>query len=81
MGSNYPTAAIHKITDGLVQLGFGRVRMHIENEDLAGIQPRSPQMPPIVGESRVMSFVAASDRECMDNLTVVGRVWSYVNGD
>lgn len=51
-----------EIGDDLVQSGLGQVAVHVEDEDLVGIQPTGPEIVAVVGEAGVVGLVAVAYR-------------------
>ncbi len=72
MRSNDATAFGNKIGDGSGQARFGRIAVYVENKDLAGVQSRRPQVFAVIGEARVVGFVAATHRHRVDDLSIAG---------
>ena len=70
-----------EVVDRPYQRRFTRIAVNIEDEDLAGIQSRSPQVTTIVGEPRMMCLVATADRQLVDDLTVGLGIRAYVDRD
>jgi hypothetical protein len=54
--------------------------VHVEDEDLTGIEPARPEIPPIIGEIGVMGLVAATHRDRVDHLSVGRRALARVDG-
>jgi len=71
---------LYKALDRLDQLRLGRVRGHVEDEDEAIVQTSGPQMPPVVGESGMVSLVPPRDGGPMDDLPVGLGLRVRVNG-
>ena len=63
------------------QARLARVRVDIEDEDLAGVDPACPEMPPVVGQSGVVRLVSAADGQAVDDLAVGVGAGSHVDGD
>ena len=60
--AHYATCFANKIVDGAMQAGGCWVSVHIEDENLVGVQSGCPQKPPVIRESRVVRFVATAHR-------------------
>ena len=79
--ADHAAALVHKVADGLVQTGFGRVRVYVKNKNPVGIQARGPQVAPVVGQARVVGLVAPAHGQRVDDLAVVFRLRVDVNGN
>ena len=79
--ADHAAAAGDEIVDGLVQPGFGRVRVDIKDEYPAGIEAGRPQVAPVVRQARVVGLVTAAHRQGVDCLAVIFRLRVDVNGD
>src|SRR5689334_6942234 len=69
--SDCATRGLFEIIDGLYEARFGRVRVHVVDEDLAGIETGQPKLPPVIREAAVMRLIASTDRVTVNDLPVV----------
>ena len=79
--SNRATCQVGKIVDRLNGLRPGRISVHIEDEDAAGVETCQPELAAIVGESAVMGFVAPINGNTANNFPVRRRAGFYIDRD
>src|SRR6266850_3952548 len=53
--------------------------MHVKDENLAALQARQPELPPVIGEAAVMRFVPSADRVLVNDFAVTGRTGFHVH--
>src|SRR5207237_1512556 len=70
-----------EIINHLNQARTRRVRMNIEDEDSAALQPRKPELTAVVRKAPMVRLMASADRGGVDNFAVVGRTGFYIHND
>ena len=55
--------------------------MDVEDEDLAALQSRQPELAAVVGEAAVMRLVPSADRIAVNDFAVAGRAGLHVHDD
>jgi hypothetical protein len=78
---DHAAGSLDEVGNRLRQLRLGRVAVHVEDEDLAGVEPAGPEKSAVVGESGVMRLVPAADRKAVDHLAEGRRAVPHVDGD
>ena len=58
--ADHATAACDEVINGSVQHGPGGITVNVEDKNLAGIESTRPEVMPVIGEPRMMSFVASA---------------------
>ena len=81
MGPDHAAGLLDEVVNGAVQLGRCRVRVDIEDEDFAGVQTGRPQEAAIIGQARMVRFVAATHGDRVNDLRIGFRVGVNVYGD
>ena len=81
MGADHAAGFLDEVVNGAVQLGRSRICVDIEDEDFAGIQTGCPQEAAIIGQARVVRFVAATHGDRVNDLRIGLRVGVHVYGD
>ncbi len=81
VGAHQAAGVLHEGLDRLHQLRLGRVRGHVEDEDLAGVEAPRPEEAPVIGEAGVVRLVLAGHRGPVDDLAVAARGRVDVHGD
>ena len=81
VGAHQAAGVLHEGLDRLHQLRLGRVRGHVEDEDLAGVEAARPEEPPVIGEAGVVRLVLAGHRGPVDDLAVAAGGRVDVHGD
>src|SRR3989449_1947239 len=67
-------AVLDEGVDGADQLRVRGVRRHVEDPDLAVVEPPGPEVTAVVAEARMMRLVPAAERHRGDHLAVMRRV-------
>ena len=81
MGPDNAAGLLDEVVNGAMQLGRCRICVDIEDEDFAGVQARGPQVAAIIGQARVVRFVAATHGNRVDDLRIGLGVRVNVYGD
>jgi hypothetical protein len=79
--ANCAASGLLEVLDGFQVERTARLRMHVEDEDLAALQAGQPKLAPVVGEAAVVRFVPSADRVGVDDFAVTGRTGFDIHGD
>src|SRR5512134_3012076 len=75
------TGRLLEVLDGLHQPRPVRLGIHVEDEDLAAIEPAEPKLSTVIGEPAVMRLKSSANRLTVNDLAVVRRTWLDVHRD
>ena len=70
-----------EVGDAPHDLGLGGIGPHVEDEDLAVVEPARPEEAPVVGEAHVVRLAAPAHRDLVDDLAVLLGGGIGVDGD